>query len=218
MPADPITEYSMTLAGKPVRAGPMQNHQAHIDAHTAQMRMLQTSSLPVEQGEAVMATLAAHIAEHMGLQMMVEAAAMLGIDMKQIGPEMAPEMEAQLAPALAAAVVQLEEMRRKPDPEEARIQTARVVGESRVEATRVAAEGRLALAEIQARHTREIEDLKAKHAKDLQDIKDAAALDREIEDNTAAITIAKLKGNKTAQAGAGTAASGGAVARSGATS
>jgi hypothetical protein len=218
MPADPITEYSMSLAGKPVRAGPMQNHQAHIDAHTAQMRMVQTSSLPVEQGEAVMAALAAHIAEHMGMQMMVEAAAMLGIDMAQIGPDMAPEVEAQLAPALAAAVVQLEEMRRQPDPEEARIQTARVVGESRIEATRVAAEGRLALANLQNAHERQMADVKAKYDQILQDIKDAAALDREVEDNAVALQIAKLKGNKNADAGAGASASGGAVARAGANS
>ncbi len=218
LPADPITEYTMMLGGRPVKAGPMQNHQAHIDAHSAQMRMVQTSALPVEQGEAVMAGLAAHIAEHMGLQLMVEAAGMAGIDMAQIGPEMPPEIEAQLAPVLAQAVQQIEAMRRPPDPEEARIQTARVVGESRIEATRVAAEGRLALAQAQGQHDKEMQDLKAKHAKELQDIKDAAALDREIEDNTAALQIAKLKGNKDAVASAGASASGGAVARSGASS
>lgn len=218
LPADPITEYTMLLAGKPVKAGPMQNHQAHVDAHTAQMRMVQTSALPVEQGEAVMATIAAHIAEHMGLQLMVEAAGMIGIDMSQIGPDMPPEVEAQLAPMLAIAVQQIEAARRPPDPEEARIQTARVVGESRIEATRVAAEGRLQLADMQARHAKEMEDLKAKHAKDLQDIKDDAALTREIEDNQMALTIAKLRGNKDAKAGAGAGAGAGTFVRSGASS
>jgi hypothetical protein len=217
LPADPITEYTMILGGRPVKAGPMQNHQAHIDAHGAQMRMVQTSSLPVEQGEAVMASLAAHIAEHMGLQLMVEAAGMIGISLDKIGPDMAPEIEAQLAPMLAQAVMQIEAARRPPDPEEARIETARVVGQSRIEATRVAAEGRLALADMQARHQQELEDLKAKHAKDLQDIKDSAALDREIEDNTTALTIAKLKGSgKTAEAPAGAGAGAGARAKSGA--
>lgn len=218
MPADPITEYGMTLGGRPVKAGPMQNHQAHIDAHTAQMRLVQTSSLPIEQGEAVMATLAAHIAEHMGLQMMVEAAGMLGLDLNQIGPDMPPEMEAQLAPALAQAVMQLEEARRPPEAEDSRLQVAQINAQSRIEATRVASEGKLQLADLEARHEKEMADLKAKHAEMLQDIKDAAALDREIEDNAVALQIARLReSGKNAQAPAGAAAGAGAKARAGAT-
>ena len=44
-------------------------------------------------------------------------------------------------------------------------------------------------------HEKEMAELKASHEKELQEMKDQAAMDREIEDNTAAITIAKLKGS-----------------------
>jgi hypothetical protein len=191
VPADPVTEYAMLLQGQPITAGMDQNHQAHIDAHAAQMRILQASALPVEQGEMAMASLAAHIAQHMGMQMMVEVQVRAGIPMEAMSPEVPPEAQAAVASAIAAAVMEMEAERR-PEGEDTRIETAKVVGQSRIEATRVAAEGRMALADTQHRHAKEIEDLKAKHALELQKVKDDAAMDRAVQDDDAALNLAAV--------------------------
>lgn len=211
-PADPVSEYSQALAGQPLRAGPMQNHQAHIDAHTSQMRMLQNSALPVEQGQAVMAVLSAHIAEHMGLQLMVEVSGITGIPMDQLGPNMPPEVEAQIAPVIAQAMAQIEAMRTPPDPatsvEEIKQAGALQREQLKVEAQnrREAEKGETRLVEtaMKARHDKEMEDMKQRHQRELQRQKDEASMDREIEDNTAALQIARMKGgsvNAGARAG-----------------
>lgn len=195
MPADPVTEYAMVLQGAPITAGMEQNHQAHIDAHAAQMRMLQVSALPVEQGEMAMASLAAHIAQHMGMQMMVEVQAVAGIPMEAMAPGVPPEIAGQVAEAIASAVMELEASRR-PEGGESKLEVAKVVGESRIAATKVAADGRMALADLQHKHQREIEDLKAKHAKDLQKVKDDAAMDRAVQDDDAALNLAAVDAKK----------------------
>lgn len=211
MPADPLTEYSMTLAGQPIRAGLPQNHQAHIDAHTAQLKMLQVSSLPVEKGDMVSAVLSSHIAEHMGMQLLVEATSIAGIPLEQIGPNMSPEVEAQLAPAIAQAVMQLEEIRRPPEPGGDKVATESIKAAAASERENIKLTGKqLELShkerqeEMKRRHEREMAELQHQHDLELQGRKDDSAMDREIEDNTAAITIAKLKGaGKSAGAEAG---------------
>jgi hypothetical protein len=116
--------------------------------------------------------------------MMAEVSRLSGIPMEKMGPDMTPEMEMQVAPMMAEAILKIEEARRTPDPEQAkieaarianegRLETARVVGESRVAATQVASDGRMALADMQHRHDREIEKLKADHALELQESKNA---------------------------------------------
>jgi hypothetical protein len=195
IPADPVSEYAMLLQGQPITAGMDQNHQAHIDAHAAQMRLLQASALPVEQGEMAMASLAAHIAQHMGMQMMVEVQARSGVPLEAMSPRVPPQAQAAVASAIAEAVMQMEAERR-PEGADTRIETAKVVGQSRIEATRVAAEGRMALADLQHKHQREMQELKAKHALELQQTKDDAAMDRAIQDDDAALNLAAIDAKK----------------------
>lgn len=211
-PADPVTEYAVIMMGKPVRAGMLQNHQAHIDAHAAQMRMLQNSPLPVEQGEAMSAVLAAHIGEHMGMLMMSQAAAMAGVDPAQLGPDMPPELEAQIAPALAQAVMEMEAARQANDGGGERLAVEQVKGQNAMALAQVKGqtdaaieEMRLAAArEIEAmkqRHAEQMQQMKNEHAAELQEAKDAAAMERELEDNEMALVIAKLNAGSK---GAGT--------------
>lgn len=200
-PMDPLTEYSMTLAGKPIRAGMHQNHQAHIDTHVAQLKMLQVSGLPVEQGDLVSSVLSSHIAEHMGMQVMVEAAAIAGIPLEQIGPQMPPEMEVQLAPAIAQAVMQLEQMRRPPEPGGDKVATESIKAAAASERENIKAgvkqlelQSKSKDEEMKRRHEREMAELQHQHDLELQGRKDDAAMDREVEDNAAALQVAKIRG------------------------
>lgn len=212
LPADPVTEYTSALAGIPIKAGVSQNHAAHIEAHTIQMRMVQNSSLPVEKGQAVMAVLSAHIAEHMGLQVLVDVATRLNLPLEAMGPDMPPDIEAQLAPAIATAMAELEALRVPPDPaasiEQIKQQGAErrelIKAQSQAARDQAAQDGKMVETLLRQEHDREMAEIKARHAREIQDIKDAAAMDREIEDNTAAIKVARLRhSGKSAGADAG---------------
>lgn len=201
-PADVISEYGMILAGKPVRAGLTQNHQAHIDSHSAQLKMLQASQLPVQQGDAASAVLAAHVSEHIGMQLMVEVAAITGIPVEQLGPNMPPEMEAQIAPAIAQAVMQIEEMRRPPDREDAKYKIEQLKQTGSTQREMLKMQGRQSEEQMQLQHEREMEAMRRRHERELQQAKDDAAMDREVEDSEMAWRIANLKvGNVSLNAG-----------------
>lgn len=204
-PLDPVSEYSSALAGRPIKAGIMQNHQAHIDAHAAQMQGLQFSSLPVEQGDATTAALAAHIGEHMAMQMMVQVSARVGIDPSVLGEEMPPELESQLSPQIAMAIQQIEAERAaaKQPPGEDKIAIEQAKGEVRTKET-----------QLKGQQAAELEELKHRHALELQKQKDEAQMEREEADNEAALEVAGMKNTIRSNASAGTSA--GAAAGTGA--
>ena len=210
-PSDAITEYGMVLAGKPIAAGMMQNHQAHIDSHSAQLRILQVSQLPLEQGDAASNVLAAHIAEHIGMQMMVEVSSMTGIPLEQMGPDVPPEIESQMAPMIAKAIMQLEEMRRPPEQGDSRVEIERMKLEGAERREQMKLGGKQAevqakqsydaqLKMVEQQHSMQMEDMKGRHAALIQKMKDDASMDREIEDNAMAWKISEAKREGAAQA------------------
>lgn len=203
-PADPVTEYASLMAGAGLKAGITQNHQAHIDAHAAQMRMLQVSQLPVEKGDLASAALSAHIAEHMGMQMIVETAVRVGISPQQLGPNMPPEIEAELAPAIAQAIVAIEQERRPPEQGDDRVALEQIKAAAGERREQIKAAAKQTETQMKHAHAKEIEEIRRRHAEEIQRMKDDAAMDREIEDNAAAIKIAKMKqSGKSAGAEAG---------------
>ena len=217
-PADPVTEYTKVLVGQPIKAGLMQDHQAHIDAHAAQLQMLAQSSMMIPQGEAVMATLNAHIAEHMGMQMVASVAATVGISVDQMGPEAPPEIEAQLAPKMAEAIqamaAELAPPEQASDAEgKAQLEQIKQQGTAEREAAKQTHDRAM---EIERhRMAVELQALKDQNAQKLQEMKDNAAMDRELEDNATALVIAKEKATASASAKAGASAGAGASAQSG---
>lgn len=101
-PADPITEFGAVTKGMPLKAGPTQNHMAHIQAHVAQ---LQTPGLPPQSA----ASLFAHAMEHAEMLYRAEMSARIGVPLPE-GQPIPPEIEAQLSAAVAAqsdAVMQI---------------------------------------------------------------------------------------------------------------
>jgi hypothetical protein len=184
-PSDPVNEYMRILRGEPVRAGVSQNHQAHIDAHTAQMAGIQNSSLPVAAGQAAAAALAAHIAEHQGLQLAVGVAAQLGMDPQTFVDGVPPEIEAQIAPAVAAAVAEIEAQRKPKDEADIRVAIEQMKSETKIAIEQMRAEAQEAELAAEERITKMVQ---------------TAETYRNDKDNFWAMEIAKLKVPKPAAA------------------
>lgn len=101
-PMDPLTENQMVLMKKPVTAGIMQDHEAHIAVHSV---LAQDS--PAMQ---------AHIAEHLGMKMRVDIERVLGVQLPPAGTQLPPEIENKIAVLVAQAAKQLEAERGGPEP------------------------------------------------------------------------------------------------------
>lgn len=191
-PRDVVTEYGLILKGEPVAAGLLQDHTAHIQAHTAQMQGLQVSNLPPDKGMAAMAVLADHIADHMAKDAVIRVCTLLGIDPQQFAAGLTPEMETQIAPQMAAAVQQLEQ---------ARIAQAGPAVPDPIALQKVKDEGAAQLAALRHDQNKEMEDLKAQHAKDLAAARDAATLDRVSLSADASIEAAAMRNPANPAAG-----------------
>lgn len=131
-PADPVTEYLKLMRGEPITAGVTQNHRAHIDAHVAQMVGLQSSNLPVEMGQKMMAQIAAHIAEHEGLDLATKVAQIMGIPVQALMEGLPPEIEAQIAPQMAQAIAMVEAERKPKDDVDPRITIEQIRSETKI--------------------------------------------------------------------------------------
>jgi len=177
-PADLVSEYGRVMKGEPIRAGVSQNHSAHIEAHLAQIQGLAGSSIPAQAGQMASVALSAHIAEHMAFQLAVDVAAALGIPVEAFQQGIPPEVESQIAPALAQAVVQIERMRATPGDADVRLQIEQIRAENKtaIEQMRMNAK----IAEIAARS----KDGREENQSDFQ-------INRE--DNATALLIARMK-------------------------
>lgn len=65
-PVDPVTENQAILVGRPIRAFPDQDHQAHIQVHMAFMQHPEFGGNP-QAAEMIGPAMMAHMAEHMAL-------------------------------------------------------------------------------------------------------------------------------------------------------
>src|SRR5574337_857371 len=99
-PADPVTEFQMLMKQQPLAVGPTQDHGAHIQAHTAQMASPGIDKTPMG------AALQAHIGDHLAAFYAAQAGALTGMPI-QPGQQLPPQVEAQIARAVAAASNQL---------------------------------------------------------------------------------------------------------------
>ena len=102
---DPVSENAMILQGKPVKAFPEQDHEAHIAVHTAAMQDPKIRQLVGQspQANALMAAAQEHIAEHMGYAYRNQIQQAMGIEIPELGAKMDPLMENQLSRLMADA-------------------------------------------------------------------------------------------------------------------
>ena len=113
-PRDPITENQNLLKMKPVKAFFYQDHQAHISVHMAMMQEPQMQQLLQQNPQApqIAASLAAHVAEHLGYEYRKQMEDAMGLqlpnydedDDDQVIPK---DMEVEISKRAAQASQQL---------------------------------------------------------------------------------------------------------------
>jgi hypothetical protein len=132
VPMDPLSENQNALMGKPVKAGPWQDDDAHIATH-----MPLAEQLP---------TIQAHIAEHMANKMRKNVEKTLGMQLPPMGTKLPPEIENQIAVLTSQAVQQLEGPKQEnPTPEQVAMKQVEV------EAQKVAMSAQKTQAETQVK-------------------------------------------------------------------
>jgi len=108
-PKDPVSENMAILIGKPVKAFIYQDQDAHIAAHTSFMQdpMIAASMGQNPMAQQMMASLQAHIAEHMAFRYRKQIEEQLGVTLPAPDEELPEEIEIQLARLVADAGKQL---------------------------------------------------------------------------------------------------------------
>ena len=108
-PADPVSENMNALIGKPMKAFIYQDHDAHIQTHTAFMQDPAVAQMIGQNPQAsqIMASLQAHIAEHLGFNYRKQMEERLGVPLPPPNEELDQDVEVQLARAVAEAGKQL---------------------------------------------------------------------------------------------------------------
>ena len=108
-PADPVSENMNALVGKPIKAFIYQDHDAHIQTHTAFMQDPAVAQMIGQNPQAsqIMASLQAHIAEHLGFNYRKQMEERLGVPLPPPNEELDEDVEVQLARAVAEAGKQL---------------------------------------------------------------------------------------------------------------
>lgn len=109
LPLDPVTENMNLLTSKPVRAGIMQDHEAHIAVHMAAVQdpkitaMLQNTPA----AGAILAAAQAHIIEHLAFQYRKEIEDQLGVPLPPPDQPLPEDVEYQISRLVAAAAAKL---------------------------------------------------------------------------------------------------------------
>ena len=108
-PLDPITENMNLLNMKPVKAGPGQNHEAHIAVHMAAMQdpAMQSMMANNPTAPAIMAAAAAHVQEHLAFQYRQQIEEKLGVPLPPPGEPLPEDVEYELAQLTADAADKL---------------------------------------------------------------------------------------------------------------
>jgi len=108
-PADPVTENMNLLTQKPVRAGLMQDHEAHIKVHMAAAEDPNIIQLLAQNPAAIAigAATAAHIQEHLAFAYRQQIEEMLGVPLPPPGEPLPEDVEYGLSRLAAEAAGKL---------------------------------------------------------------------------------------------------------------
>ena len=202
-PTDPVSENMAALIGKPMKAFIYQDHEAHIAAHTAFMQdpMMAQMIGQNPQAKQIIASLQAHVAEHLGFSYRQKIEAKLGVPLPAPNEELPEAIEIELSRMIADAGKQLTQANQKQAAQQKAQQQAK---DPIIQIKQ--AELQVKQAEEQRKATQQQVDAKLQQDKfKLQQAKDStsAMLDAEkIKLDQAALAIeAEEKGVKLEQAG-----------------
>ena len=108
-PVDPISENMAALMGKPMKAFIYQDQDAHIETHMAFMQDPMVAQMIGQnpQAKQIMASLQAHIAEHLGFKYRKDIEERLGVELPAPNAELPEEIEVNLARLVATAAKDL---------------------------------------------------------------------------------------------------------------
>jgi hypothetical protein len=111
-PTNAVSENVEALKGKPLKAFPYQDHQAHIKIHLAAMNDPKIKQLIGQNPQApvIMAALQAHVTEHVGLEYQRQLEQMAGMPIPYAGDDnerMTPQMEMAITQAAVPFAQQL---------------------------------------------------------------------------------------------------------------
>lgn len=108
-PTDPVSENMDALIGKPMKAFIYQDHDAHIATHMAFMQdpMIAQMIGQNPQAQQIMASLQAHIAEHLGFSYRKQIEDRLGVPLPPPNEQLPEQVEVNLARLVADAGKQL---------------------------------------------------------------------------------------------------------------
>jgi len=108
-PVDPISENMAALQNKPMKAFIYQDHDAHISTHMSFMQdpMIAQMIGQSPQAKQIMASLQAHIAEHLGFKYRKDIEERLGVELPKPNEELPEEIEVNLSRLVAKAGKQL---------------------------------------------------------------------------------------------------------------
>ena len=108
-PTDPISENMAALKGKPMKAFIYQDHDAHIATHMSFMQdpMVMQMIGQNPQAKQIMASLQAHMAEHLGFKYRKEIEERVGAELPPPDAELPEEIELNLSRLVSEAGKQL---------------------------------------------------------------------------------------------------------------
>jgi len=108
-PVDPVSENMAALQGKPMKAFIYQDQDAHIETHMAFMQdpMIAQMIGQNPQAKQIMASLQAHIAEHLGFKYRKDIEERVGVELPAPNAELPEEIEVNLARLVATAAKDL---------------------------------------------------------------------------------------------------------------
>jgi len=108
-PKDPVTENQNALKGKPLKAFSFQDHEAHIKVHQMAMQdpIVQQLIGQNPQAQAIMGSMQAHIAEHVGYAYRSKIELALGVALPNPEDELPPELEKEISRLMAEAAPQV---------------------------------------------------------------------------------------------------------------
>ena len=108
-PVDPISENMAALQGKPMKAFIYQDQDAHIETHMAFMQDPMVAQMIGQnpQAQQIMASLQAHVAEHLGFKYRKDIEERLGVELPAPNAQLPEEIEVNLARLVATAAKDL---------------------------------------------------------------------------------------------------------------
>ena len=125
-PTDPVSENMNALNGKPMKAFIYQDHDAHMAAHQAFLQdpMIAATIGQNPQAQRIMASLQAHIVEHLGFKYRKQMEDKLGAPLPNPNAELPEDMEVNLARLIATAGTQVSQQNQQQAAQQAAQQKA----------------------------------------------------------------------------------------------